>query len=468
MTNITDITLKFTPYSRAKLQFICDHYDHEVGAMGIAATADPFLVTDLFIPKQKCSPVFVEMDSSDIADSLFMTYCDPDGPHKLKPHQVGRIFIHTHPTGCLDPSPHDETIFAESFGSMPWAMMVILPKGGRLYARVRVSLGNDINLQMRVADDLILTTDFKGADHAAWKAEIDPKITEEVFTTTITEFPKPGYKGTTRLPSGYWGKQLSKKQQKRAARAAAQREAAERQETIEDAAKNVVAQGEEELSNIPFPFQQDSRTTIETEDNSLISSSKYVDAIYSEAGLRWVPPCTAERIAYLKDFGFTHVIDDVKHTERFTIPRGDTFYDLSFKQAWAFVDEEENLVAEREDFERAMHISTHMRKYGDLLCTGDYITNTYKKVKADCLWQLKGSTDASDALVLTRDEMLIAEQVVAGKLTADEALNRIPDVVDEQEVIDSGGVFMEYCSSVPEPTTRTQTEEEYMLLLGEQ
>jgi len=465
MTNITDIKLKFTPYSRAKLQFICDHYDHEVGAMGIAETADPFLVTDLFIPKQKCSPVFVEMDPSDLADSMFMTYCDPDGPHKLKPHQVGRIFIHTHPTGCLDPSPHDETIFAESFGSQPWAMMVILPKGGRLYARVRVALGNDINLQMRIPDEMVITTDFKGADHAAWKAEIDPKITSDVFTYQGTSDAKPGYKGIVKLPSGYWGKRLSKKQLKRAARAAAREGAAQRQETIEEAAKNIAVQGEEELSNIPFPFQHD--TQQDADGDSLIASSKYVDAIYSELALRWVPPCTAERIEYLKSFGFTHVIDDEKHTERFTIPRGDTFFDLPFKQAWAFVEEEEGLAAEREDFERAMHISTHMRKYGDVLCTGDFVTNTYKKVRADCLWQLKGSTDASDALVLTRDEMLIAEQVVAGTLTADEALNRIPDVVDEQEVIESNGVFTEYCASTPEPTTRTQTEEEYLLMLGE-
>jgi len=479
--NITGITLKFTPYARAKLQFICDHYNHEVGAMGLAETADPFLVTDLYIPKQKCSTVFVDMDAADIADNMFMKYCDPEGPHKLKPHQVGRIYIHTHPSGCLNPSQHDENIFAESFGSMPWAMMVILPKGGPLYARIRVSLGNDVNLQMMLKEELTLTTDFKGANHAEWKAEITPKITVQGYAYGgygEDADTRGGYKGRSQLPSGYWGKQvqqqmpLSKKQQKRAARAAARENLALRQETtptqqaITDAVAEITQEiiigakshGEEALSTIPFPRQQGGVTP------PTLAEGTYVDALWSMEQLKWVPPSTPERVEYLKEYGFKEVINVTNGTQRFTLSRGETFYDLPFSQAWAFVDFEENINAERDDFERAMNNLTHTRKYGDTVITGDIVTNVYKKVRANCLWQLRGSVDACDALILTHDEMLLAEKVVSGELTADAALFQIQDMYDESDVIENGGSFIEYCGT---PPAKPASEEETQIMLGE-
>ena len=434
-TNIEDISLKFTPYARAKLQFICDHYDHEVGAMGIAATADPFLVTDLFVPKQECSDTFVAMDANDLADSMFMVYCDPDGPHKLKPHQVGRIFIHTHPQGCNSPSLHDESIFAESFGSMPWAMMVILPKGGQLYARIRINIGNDINLQLRIPDQLVLSGDFPAANKAEWQKEVDSKIIVKVFPTTSADFSKPGAKGVFKLPSGYWKKQ-KKQQSKRKS---------EKEEEAEMYAQCVTLPSED----IPQPPFWSSEEHDIPEAPTGAAPDKCITEMWPENSLSWVPPCTFERIEYLREFGFRHTVDPETHKEHYTLIRGDTIYDLNYKQAYAMMEYEDNIDDERDDFERAMNLLTSNRKYGDCVVTGDQISNVYKKVRADCLWMILGSTDTADALVLTREENALAEQVARGELTADQALMQIPDVVDEQEAIDNNGVFIEYCADTP-------------------
>ncbi len=448
-TNIEDISLKFTPYARAKLQFICDHYDHEVGAMGIAATADPFLVTDLFVPKQECSDAFVAMDANDLADSMFMVYCDPSGPHKLKPHQVGRIFIHTHPKGCNSPSLHDENIFAESFGSQPWAMMVILPKGGPLYSRIRIAIGNDINLQLMIKDSLVLDGDFPAANRAEWQKEVDSKITVKVFPTVL-DLSKSGAKGTYKLPSGYWKKPKKPKQRK-----SIKEEEAEVESLF-------ITHPSEELPGAPFwSSDQANDTAVDTQTNGV--PDKCVTELWPEASLGWVPPCTFERINYLQEYGFHQSIDPETHKEHYTLVRGDTVYDLNFKQAWAMIDYEENIEDERDDFECAMYSLTSQRKYGDAIVTGDTLANVYKKVRADCLWMIQGSDDTSDALVLTREENALAEKVVSGELSADQALMQVPDVVDEQEAVDNNGVFLEYCGDTPV----VLTEEEQMILGGE-
>lgn len=443
--NIENIALKFTPYARAKLQFICDNYEHEVGAMGIAATADPFLVTDLFIPKQKCSDTFVAMDANDLADSMFMVYCDPDGPHKLKPHQVGRIYIHTHPSGCLSPSLHDETIFSESFGNMPWAMMVILPKGGPLYARIRVALGNDFQMQLRIRDEIVITSDFPAASKAEWQKEVDAKITVDTPIILVPASMRSGVPGTYKLPSGYWKKQNKKKQQK-------QRKS-EKEEEEEMLANCVPIPKEEAVSNIPFPQQGPSEL-----DNV---PSKYVTKMWEESSLRWVPPCTSERIEYLKEFGFKHSPNPQGYDDNYTLIRDDIMYDFDFKQAWAFVDMEESIDEELDDFECAMFTLTGDRVFGDAIVVGDTLANVYSKVWADCLWMIRNATDSTDALVLTQEEYKLAEKVASGELTADEALMQIPDVVDEKEALDNNGVFIEYCGDSP---SAVLTHEEQVIL----
>ena len=57
------------------------------------------------------------------------------------PERFARLWIHTHPANCAEPSPVDEETFARVFGSCTWAVMAILAKGGQTYARLRFGVG---------------------------------------------------------------------------------------------------------------------------------------------------------------------------------------------------------------------------------------------------------------------------------------------------------------------------------------
>ena len=86
-------TLRFSPYAWAKLLYLANAFDHEVGCMGISLPDSPMTIVDLVIVKQKSSVALTTFDEGAYADFV-MAYCDPDGPHKLKPANCQRIWVH--------------------------------------------------------------------------------------------------------------------------------------------------------------------------------------------------------------------------------------------------------------------------------------------------------------------------------------------------------------------------------------
>lgn len=124
--------LVFSHDAWRKLKFMCHKGGTEVGGFGLAADPnDPLYITDLLMPKQKCTAATVAFDDDSVAD-LFEDQLAAGFHHP----QFARIWWHTHPGSSPHPSNVDETTFREIFGRGTWAVMFILAKGGATYCRL--------------------------------------------------------------------------------------------------------------------------------------------------------------------------------------------------------------------------------------------------------------------------------------------------------------------------------------------
>ena len=156
--------LRLTPYAWAKLLFLRDLGETEVGGFGVSVAGDLLLVEDVHLVQQRCSSVTVKFDDSSVAD-----FFDQQVDQGRTPEQFGRIWIHTHPGDSSRPSCIDEDTFARCFGSSNWAVMFILARGGQTYARLRFNAGPGGELVLPVEIDFEQT--FPAANPAAWQAE---------------------------------------------------------------------------------------------------------------------------------------------------------------------------------------------------------------------------------------------------------------------------------------------------------
>jgi hypothetical protein len=59
----------------------------------------------------------------------------------IPPSRFGRVWLHTHPGASVSPSGVDEQTFIRCFGGCDWAVMGILGRTGRTYARLRFNAG---------------------------------------------------------------------------------------------------------------------------------------------------------------------------------------------------------------------------------------------------------------------------------------------------------------------------------------
>jgi hypothetical protein len=162
--------LRFSPAAWAKLLYLRDRGDSEIGGFGLTSTDDPLLVTDLALVDQTCTAVSVKLNAEAVAD-----FFDRQVELGLKPAQFARIWIHTHPGRCPQPSATDELTFARVFGPADWSVMLILAKGGRKYARLQFSAGPRGALELPVRVDY--SAPFAASDEAAWEAEYLAHVT---------------------------------------------------------------------------------------------------------------------------------------------------------------------------------------------------------------------------------------------------------------------------------------------------
>ncbi len=167
-------TIRFTPYSWAKLLYLRDAGDTEIGGFGITSPDDLLLVQDICLVRQRCTAMTVEFDDDSIAD-LFDEQVDAG----RKPEQFGRIWIHTHPGDCAEPSFTDEETFQRCFGNVDWAVMLILAQQDETFARLRFNVGPRTFQQMSVEVDY--SQPFEGSATWSWKKEYEANVVRAPF-----------------------------------------------------------------------------------------------------------------------------------------------------------------------------------------------------------------------------------------------------------------------------------------------
>jgi hypothetical protein len=156
--------LRFSPTAWAKLLYLRDLGDTEVGGFGICAADDLLLVEGIELVQQECTGASVCFDDGAVAD-----FFDRQVDLGRKPEQFGRAWIHTHPGNSPEPSMTDEETFARVFGSTNWAVMFILARGGAGYARLRFHVGPGGDVDLPICVDY--SRPFAASDHAAWQEE---------------------------------------------------------------------------------------------------------------------------------------------------------------------------------------------------------------------------------------------------------------------------------------------------------
>lgn len=156
--------LRFTPRAWAKLVYLRDLGPTEIGGFGIADRDDPLRVTDFALVRQETSFAHVDFDDEAVAD-----FFDARVDAGLQPSQFMRLWCHTHPGDCPQPSGTDEQTFERVFGVCDWAVMFILARGGQVYARLRFGVGPGGQMTLPVEVDY--RQPFAGSDHRAWEDE---------------------------------------------------------------------------------------------------------------------------------------------------------------------------------------------------------------------------------------------------------------------------------------------------------
>jgi len=165
-------TLRFSPFAWAKLLFLRDLGDTEVGGFGISNEDDPLLVEDVRLIGQRTTVVSVEFDDEAVAD-----FFDAQVDAGLAVERWFRLWLHTHPGDSAEPSATDEETFERVFGRCDWAVMAILATGGQTYARMRFKAGPGGQIEIPI--DVDFSVPFVGSDPVRWEREYDECVRPE-------------------------------------------------------------------------------------------------------------------------------------------------------------------------------------------------------------------------------------------------------------------------------------------------
>ncbi len=156
--------MRFSPTAWAKLLYLRDAGDTEIGGFGIAPIEDLLFIEDIRLLPQICTWVHVAFDDLAVAD-----FFDAQVDAGRQPKQFARLWLHTHPGRSAEPSAIDEATFLRVFGGAEWAVMFILARGGQTYARLRCNVGPGTDLKLPV--DVDYRRHFDQSDFSAWRAE---------------------------------------------------------------------------------------------------------------------------------------------------------------------------------------------------------------------------------------------------------------------------------------------------------
>jgi hypothetical protein len=168
----------FSPLAWLKLKFFCHAGETEVGGFAVSAEADPLYVEDFLTVRQATTAVSVEFDDGAVADHF-----DDAVDRGLRPDRFARLWCHTHPGDSPEPSMTDEHTFDRVFGACDWAVMFILSRTGRTYARLAFSAGPGGSLLLPVQVDweawpqaVLEQPEALAPLLVAWAAEFDQNV----------------------------------------------------------------------------------------------------------------------------------------------------------------------------------------------------------------------------------------------------------------------------------------------------
>ena len=178
--------LVFAPLAWLKLQFLCHAGGTEVGGFAVSAADDPLYVQDILTVRQLTTVASVEFDDAAVADHF--DGCVDAG---LAPDRFARVWCHTHPGDSPEPSMTDEETFARAFGACDWAVLFVLSRTGRTYARLAFAAGPGGSVPLPVA-----------VDWAAWPpvASGRPGELAALLTGWAAEFERNVHQATNTYP----------------------------------------------------------------------------------------------------------------------------------------------------------------------------------------------------------------------------------------------------------------------------
>jgi hypothetical protein len=125
--------LLLRPLAFMKLTYLCHAAGTEVGGFGLSSEADPLVIEDILLVRQQATAVTVEFGDEAVADLI-----DDQADRGVPPQRCARVWVHTHPGSNTSPSGVDERTFARCFGGADFSVMLILPLGGKTYARLQL------------------------------------------------------------------------------------------------------------------------------------------------------------------------------------------------------------------------------------------------------------------------------------------------------------------------------------------
>jgi proteasome lid subunit RPN8/RPN11 len=187
--------LRFSPRAWAKLLFMRDMSDNEVGGFGITDADDLLFVEDFVVIRQKVSPVTVEFDDEAVAD-----FYDEQVDNGRRPEQFSRVWLHSHPCDSPEPSCTDEATFERVFGGCDWAVMFIIARNGKTFARLRFNTGPGGQMDIPVCVDY--NQSFDASDFDAWRQQ----YTGNVLQDELFNFSGRHQKKDTQKPDLFGGR----------------------------------------------------------------------------------------------------------------------------------------------------------------------------------------------------------------------------------------------------------------------
>ena len=176
--------LYFSPTAWAKLLFFRDKGETEIAGFGIARSDDLLYIGEFATIRQE-----VTMGSFCFDDQAVADFFEQQVDAGRKPEQFARILIHTHPGDSATPSSTDEENFQRVFGRCDWAIMFILGRTGKTYARLRFNIGPGGETVIPVQVDF--SRPFTASDHQAWDVEYQANI-QAVFWSLFSDKSKKG------------------------------------------------------------------------------------------------------------------------------------------------------------------------------------------------------------------------------------------------------------------------------------